>query len=144
MCISLYRSKYIPEDTIGVVDTKPKVEKHSKNSIFWLEFLQHKHDVNISHTLNGAKVSLPGIGKVNGFCEDNNTVYKFHGCYWHGCTKCFSRYVVNKLNGLDMRYLRDQTSKKVLLFQRITTWLRCANAILVTTLSLRSLTNQSM
>ena len=90
LCMNLYRSKYMPENTIGVVDTKPKVENHSENSIAWLKFLQHKHNVNIQHALNGGQVSLPDIGKVDGFCEENNTVYEFQGCYWHGCKKHFS------------------------------------------------------
>jgi hypothetical protein len=28
-------------------------------------------------------------GKVDGYDETTNTVYQFHGCYWHGCHKCF-------------------------------------------------------
>ena len=22
---------------------------------------------------------------VDGYCRDNNTVYQFHGCFYHGC-----------------------------------------------------------
>ena len=25
---------------------------------------------------------------VDGFDEDSNVVYQFHGCYYHGCKKC--------------------------------------------------------
>ena len=109
---------FMPEDTTGVVDTKPKVENHSKKSITWLKFLQHKLNVDVRHALNGGEVNLPDIGKVDGFCDENNTLYEFQGCYWHGCTKCFSGHVVNKHNRLDMRYLRDQTSRKNALIRR--------------------------
>ena len=27
--------------------------------------------------------------KVDGFNEAKNMVYQFHGCYWHGCQKCY-------------------------------------------------------
>lgn len=27
---------------------------------------------------------IPGVGKVDGFCKETNTVYEFHGDYWHG------------------------------------------------------------
>ena len=26
--------------------------------------------------------------KVDGFCEETNTVYEFDGCHWHGCDVC--------------------------------------------------------
>ena len=26
--------------------------------------------------------------KVDGFCEETNTVYEFEGCFWHGCDAC--------------------------------------------------------
>ena len=26
---------------------------------------------------------------VDGFCLETNTVFQFHGCYWHGCPKCY-------------------------------------------------------
>ena len=26
--------------------------------------------------------------KVDGFCEETNTVYEFEGCLWHGCDAC--------------------------------------------------------
>ena len=29
--------------------------------------------------------------KVDGFHWDTNTVYEYHGCYWHGCPVCFEQ-----------------------------------------------------
>ena len=26
--------------------------------------------------------------KADGYDKTTNTVYEFHGCYWHGCPKC--------------------------------------------------------
>ena len=33
---------------------------------------------------------------VDGFDEDMNTVYQFHGCYYHGCLNCYSPHVYNE------------------------------------------------
>ena len=27
---------------------------------------------------------IPDIGKVDGYCHETNTVYEFHGIFWHG------------------------------------------------------------
>jgi len=27
---------------------------------------------------------IPEIGRVDGFCKETNTVYEFHGDFWHG------------------------------------------------------------
>ena len=34
--------------------------------------------------------------KVDGYDENNNTVYQFHGCFWHGSQKCYKRNDLNK------------------------------------------------
>ena len=42
----------------------------------------------IKHALNGFEKELTidhKTYKVDEFCEDTNTVYKFYGCFWHGC-----------------------------------------------------------
>ena len=33
-------------------------------------------------------VSFQSTVKVDGFCEETNTVYEFEGCFWHGCDAC--------------------------------------------------------
>ena len=100
VCSALYRSKFMPDHSIAVVDNEPKTEVHSHESISWLKFM------------NGGEVNMPGIGRVDGFCEKTNTVYEYQGCYWHGCKKCYKRNVMNKNNSIDMRKLRDDTHKK--------------------------------
>lgn len=67
---------------------------------------------NIRHAMNGGEVRPPGIGKVDGFCEQTNTVYEHQGCYYRGFVRCFKRNVTNKRNGLNMRKLDDDMHKK--------------------------------
>jgi G:T-mismatch repair DNA endonuclease (very short patch repair protein) len=31
---------------------------------------------------------------VDGYDESTRTVYQFHGCYWHGCRKCYPENTV--------------------------------------------------
>lgn len=37
---------------------------------------------------------IEGVGKVDGFCEQTNTVYEYHGDYWHGNPDIY----INKMN----------------------------------------------
>jgi hypothetical protein len=46
---------------------------------------------------------------VDGFCEETNTVYEFHGCFWHGCERCSSRLAA-KRDALFLR--RENTLRK--------------------------------
>lgn len=58
---------------------------------------------NVGHKL--AREKLFGR-KVDKFCEDTKTVYIFHGCFWHGCRKCFGNIEnKNKRKNFDAKYL---------------------------------------
>ena len=63
--------------------------------------------------LNGGEKKLT-IGdktyKVDGFCEETNTVYEFDGCFWHGCPNCYKPNIIKKQK--DMRTLNNKTIEK--------------------------------
>lgn len=48
---------------------------------------------------------------VDGFCEETNTVYQFHGCFYHGCETCFDRSSYNMVNNETFFTLRERTRK---------------------------------
>jgi G:T-mismatch repair DNA endonuclease (very short patch repair protein) len=36
------------------------------------------------------RIELDGkLIPVDGFCAETNTIYQFHGCFWHGCPHCY-------------------------------------------------------
>ena len=49
--------------------------------------------------------------KVDGFEEDKNMVYQFHGCYWHGCQKCYKPDDLNKEKNKLMIDLYNETNE---------------------------------
>ena len=67
------------------------------------------------NALNGGEKELT-IGnktyKVDGFCEETNTVYEFYGCFWHGCPNCYKPNIINSKNQKDMGTLNDLTVEK--------------------------------
>ncbi|XP_070567231.1 uncharacterized protein [Ptychodera flava] len=79
----------------------------------WLDYLATKDDLHIQHRGNARERRLGGRRlPVDGFCEANNTVYQFHGCYWHGhdCDVNRNREV-NEVRRKSVQELREETAK---------------------------------
>ena len=89
VCMAIYRSKYLQPETIAVVKDNKK-EMYTKASITWLNTFQ-----NVRHALNGGEVTICG-SKVDGYNKESNSVYQFHGRFWHGCPKCYSDDTITK------------------------------------------------
>ena len=51
----------------------------------WLAWMEFSSNCAIETELNGGERRLGRHNlPVDGFCEQTNTVYQFHGCFWHG------------------------------------------------------------
>ena len=113
VCMTIYRSNYMPKKIIAIVPEYAKTDNFSKMSIIWLNYMSN--GVNIQHALSGGEKKLT-IGsktyKVDGFCEETNTVYEFYGCFWHGCPKCYRPNIINTKSQKDMGALNDLTVEK--------------------------------
>ena len=60
-------------------------KQYSKMAINWLEFMSKFHNKHINHALNGGEYVIPNTRfKADGYCKETNTIYEFHGDYWHG------------------------------------------------------------
>jgi hypothetical protein len=105
--MATYRSKYLPVDTIAVLRNLMK-DQFSKISISWLKSLNND---NITHAANGGEKRICGA-KVDGFDSNTNTVYQFHGCYWHGCPDCFNEDTVNSRSSECMGDLYQKTKDR--------------------------------
>ena len=103
VCMTIYRSNYMPEKTIAIVPESVKTDNFSKMSIMWLNYVSN--GVNIQHALNDGEKKLTidnKTYKVNGFCEETNTIYEFYRCFRHGCPKCY-RPTLYKLYAVPVR-----------------------------------------
>ncbi|XP_060564754.1 uncharacterized protein LOC132723964 [Ruditapes philippinarum] len=66
-------------------------DQYSEASIQWLEWVAYTKNVKIQHALNKGEKSLLGTRyKLDGYCEETNTAYEYHGCIFHGCPDCFA------------------------------------------------------
>ena len=89
-------------------------DQFSKESIQWLEWMAKRDGVNIQHALNIGEKSLPGTRyKLDGYCQETNTAYEFHGCVFHGCPTCYpDGDGVHPLTKQSMKELYTVTEKK--------------------------------
>ena len=112
VCMTVYRSKFMPANTIGIIKDSVKTETFSKISMNWLKWISDTQNVYIQHALNGGEHVIPKVGKVDGFCKDTNTAYEFQGCFWHGCEKCYTENTINPFNQVEMGELKKRTHIK--------------------------------
>ena len=62
----------------------------SNEAIEWLTWCQQHQAPHIQHAKNAGKYRIPGTKlHVDGFDVTTHTIYEYHGCFWHGCTRCF-------------------------------------------------------
>ena len=83
VCMTIYRSNYMPKKTIAIVPESVKTDNFSKMSMMGSNYVSTTkgYSVNIQHALNGGEKKLTidnKTYKVDGFCEENNTVHEFY------------------------------------------------------------------
>lgn len=72
---------------------------YSEAQIQWLDYIMDKEDIDIQYAIDPeGEFRILGIGKVDGYCYENNTVYEFHGDYWHGNPNVFHPDDINEVN----------------------------------------------
>jgi hypothetical protein len=61
----------------------------SRSQLNWLNYIACKENIYIQHKCNEGEYMIKEIGRVDGYHSETNTVYEFHGCWFHGCPECF-------------------------------------------------------
>ena len=67
-----------------------QAQPYGQMAVQWLTWEANKNGCLIHHQANGREKR---IGKllVDGWCAETRTAYQFHGCFWHGCPKCYDQ-----------------------------------------------------
>jgi len=83
---------------------------YSKPSILWLNFISKFYNIYIQHALNDGEFLIPTTRyKADGYCKETNTIYEFHGDYWHGNPEIYNHDDINKIINLTYKELYDKT-----------------------------------
>ena len=98
-------------------DFKPeKSHRQSRSATEWLEWVMTREGIEIRHAFNGKEKRIGQRGlPVDGWCKETQTVYQFHGCFFHGhdCRLTHGKdgqpKVYNDVKKCPMRQLREET-----------------------------------
>lgn len=86
---------------------------YSKSQIEWLQQIERMQNITIQNALSPeGEYRINGIGKVDGYCQSTNTIYEFHGDYFHGNPNIYDRNDVNERSNERFGALYDRTVKR--------------------------------
>ena len=103
-------------------------KQYSKVALNWLNSIQLKENITIQHAENEGEFIIPNTNyKADGYCQETNTIYEFHGDYWHGNPNKFILTEINKTTKCSFGELYQKTLDKELViinmgFNLITMW----------------------
>ena len=89
---------------------------YGQMAVQWLTWESAKSGCAIRHQVNGREKRI-GKRRVDGWCAETRTAYQFHGCFWHGCPKCYDQNETNSVNGKTMAVLLEDTKKNTAYLQ---------------------------
>jgi hypothetical protein len=86
--------------------------KYSKPQIQYLNFIQVSQP-SIQHALNNGEHRIKHSRYfADGYISESNTIIEFHGCYWHGCKKCYNETDINTITKSSFAELNKKTVQK--------------------------------
>jgi hypothetical protein len=107
----------------------PKCSKnYSTAQIQWLNFIQLKDNIKIQHAENIGEFKISNtLFKADGYCLETNTIYEFHGDYYHGNPNIYNSSQINKTTKcthgeLYKKTLEREQQIKVMGFNLVTIW----------------------
>ena len=86
---------------------------YSKSSIKYLNFMEKYNNIQIQHAENGVEHNIKTTNyHADGYCEETNTIYEFHGDFWHGNPKIYDQISINKRTGKTFGELYQKTLER--------------------------------
>ena len=95
-----------------------QAQPYGQMAVQWLSWESVRTGYSIRHQVNGREKRI-GKLPVDGWCANTLIAYQFHGCFFHGCPKCYDDpEKTNSVNGKTMAELLANTKTH-------TAYLRC-------------------
>ena len=115
LCMSIFRNKFMPENTIVSHATDKTVSTVCKE---WLSYLNDKnlipeYPIFINNGVEKRRFTVDAIDRKN------RIIKEFNGCFWHGCPKCHPENMAKYEETLNRKTLLEKQGYRVT---------RCGNA----------------
>ena len=113
-CNDVFRKNFLEEDVIAIIPPHGYNPENRQSVLArkWLSYTAEKNNIHIQHAHNGGEKRVGSHYLLDGYHAETNTAYEVHGCFWHGCLKCYARATVNTVNGKTMHDLHQATVEK--------------------------------
>lgn len=87
--------------------------QYSDMSMGWLLFMEKRYLTEIQHAKNLGEFVIPGTRyKADGYIKSSNTIFEFHGDFWHGNPELYDENQMNPRVGLTYGELYNKTKDK--------------------------------
>ena len=122
LALKIYRSNFLMKETIGQVPAGGYGTDVNQSAIAlcWLREIEselRENDMELISKLSfGGEKQIMGHF-IDGFCVETNTIYQFHGCFYHGCKKCYAVDAYNTVLHEKLYNLRERTKRVTYLFK---------------------------
>ena len=91
--------------------TEEERQSHDLVELAYPGYLHPCHMDYIKHAGNGGEFTDPRMkGSVDGYEQQSNVIYQFHGCFYHGCPDCY-RNRAERHTRLENRTMYDAYDK---------------------------------
>lgn len=120
-CSRLYRKNFLRQDTIGVFSPRGYrlCDNQSRKAVAWLLWTERRLNLRIVHAGYNREHRLRENILVDGYCEQQNHVFQFHGCWFHGCPRCFTVNRDRTGNKKDEETMDDKYERTVAISRKI-------------------------
>ncbi len=116
--------RYFKKHKIKVTHTRGRSHK----SIKWLESVMNSERIYIQHYENDGEYSIPNTPyRADGYCAETNTIYEFHGDYWHGNPDvydptCYNKALYKTMNTLYQATISREYNIRELGYNLVVMW----------------------
>ncbi len=87
--------------------------RFSKAQIEWLTFIEKFQGIKIQHAMNDGEYKIKKTRWLaDGYCKDTNTIFEYHGDYWHGNPTKYDPEFINTVCNKKMKTLYAATLKR--------------------------------
>lgn len=96
-------------------DINGRASNCSKVQIEWLHHMEKELNCTIQHMYNGGEYIITtgeSQFKADGYCHETNTVFEFHGDFWHGNPNVYPNNMIHPVKKLTMGAIYKKTLER--------------------------------
>lgn len=114
LCHLIYRSIILKPQTLPYIpENGYNPERNfSFKALTWIKYVAARDNTSLQFAGHGGEKQI-GPYFLDGYDPINNVGYEFHGCYFHGCPKCYSPSTFNSVRQLTMRTIYSAHCKRI-------------------------------